>query len=237
MGEEEQEPTQTPSPFHCFSLPRASSLEGNPTCGSQGNLRFIPRASSRVDLGTMSGTSPIRMNSPPGPPSPREFPEPQARCDPSPRDFISQGDCSPPAPQIQGRKEREHHPRRTQGQNHHSIPSPLDISVPTAGTSPATSPLHQPHGAKCADPEPNRSPRHVRVQEEAPTSPVTLSKTRQKPRNPEVLLLQWIFCPWARAPYPGVTHSKSIKVCWSRMFFPPKGASSGSRRFTVQQEP
>lgn len=42
MGEEEQEPPQIPSPFHCFSLPRASNWEGNPTCGSQGNLRFIP---------------------------------------------------------------------------------------------------------------------------------------------------------------------------------------------------
>lgn len=44
MDEEEQETPQTPSPFHCFSLPRASALEGNPTCGSQVYPRgFIPR--------------------------------------------------------------------------------------------------------------------------------------------------------------------------------------------------
>lgn len=59
MGEEEQETPQTPSPFHCFSLPRASTLEGNPTCGSQGKLRFVSRVSSHVDLGTTGGTFPI----------------------------------------------------------------------------------------------------------------------------------------------------------------------------------
>lgn len=223
----------TPSPFHCFSLPRASTLEGNPMCGSEGNLSLCPGLHPLwiwAPCGDISHpcSSWAGVNSPPGAPSHREFPEPQACCDPSPRDFIHWGDCNPPALQIQGRKEREHHPRvRTTTpfppSGHHRV----HISP---------QPSHHAQGAKCADPEAKRSPWHPREQEEAPTSPVTLSKTGQKPRNPKVLLLQWIFSPWVRVLYPGVTHSRSIKVCWSRMFS-PKGASSGSQRFTAQQRP
>lgn len=71
---------------------------------------------------------------------------------------------------------------------------PPDHSLPSGHLHAHTSPLHHGQGAKCADPEPKRSPWRVWVQEEAPTSPVALSKTRQKPQNPEVLFLQWIFC-------------------------------------------
>lgn len=80
------------------------------------------------------------VNSPPGAPSHREFPEPQACCDPSPRDFIHWGDCNP---KIQGRKEREHHPRMTQGRT--TTPSPPSRHL-RVHISPQ--PSHHPQGAK-----------------------------------------------------------------------------------------
>lgn len=174
------------------------------------------------------------MNSPPGAAGNSQSPKPAV----IPLPGILSADRNPPAPQNPGEEGEGASPQEdTRAEPpHHSHPSG-HLRVHSK-RQPGLQPL--PPSPRCqmccskTEPEPSACPGAGRGPD--PSGGIEQNPAETPKSRSSAFAMD--FLPRGRQPpYPGVTHSESIKVFWSRMFSPLKGASSGSQRFTVQKGP